>query len=132
MWLKLPELGGQETREGVMVRYAGKACPGQGCCMVRKTGGAEAGENAEAEIESTDDYFRREAHQAGWDAEIGDKPERSRGQGWDDAGDKSFQIGLSEAVEKEVGYDEIVRASGCEGKRADVVGLEARGCATFA
>lgn len=115
-----------------MVRYAGETSPGKGCCVVGQTGRAEAGDDAEAEVEGSDDNSGGEAHSSEWDAEVGDEPERSGVESWDDTGNEGFEIGLGEAVEEEVGHDEVVGASGCEGKRGDVVGLQARGGATFA
>ncbi len=48
---------------------------------------------------------------ASGNTEVRDEPEGSRSECGGDASDEGFEFGLGEAVEEEVGYDEIVRAS---------------------
>ena len=76
--------------------------------MVGEAGGAEAGEDAEGQVEAADDGAGREAHWSGGDAEVGDEPESVGLEGWGEAMDEGFEVGLGEAVEKEVGDDEVV------------------------
>ena len=49
-------------------------------------------------------------------------------EGWRDAGDEGFQVGLSEAVEEEVGDNEIIGASERDSECAGLMGVEVLGC----
>jgi len=122
---ELPEFGGQEAPQRVVVRYAGESCPGQGSCVIGKSGGAEASENAEGKIEASDDDPCGKAHGAGWDTEIGDEPERAGGKGGGDARNQKLEIGLDETIQKKMRNDEIIRAAGREIESADVASVEA-------
>ena len=104
--------------------------------MVGEAGGAEAGEEAEGEVEAPDEELCRETHGAGGDAEVGDEPEGSGSEGRGDASDESVEFGLGEAVEEEVGDDEIVSfvSVGCvgfplerEGECVGLMGAKAKG-----
>ncbi len=81
---------------------------GEGRCVVGEVGGAQAGDDAEGEVEAADEELRGQAHGAGGNAEVGDEPECSGSEGGDDAGDEGVEFGLGEAVEEEVGDDEVV------------------------
>jgi hypothetical protein len=76
--------------------------------VVGESGGAETCEETEGEIEAADEELCRETHGAGGNAEVGDEPEGSGSEGRSDASDESVEFGLGEAVEEEVGDDEIV------------------------
>jgi hypothetical protein len=93
--------------------------------VVGKVGGAEAGEEAEGHVEGADEESGGETHWAGGYSEVGDEPGGFRDERGSDAVDEGVEIGLGEAVEEEVGDDEIVRAfEGC-GEDVGVVGAEA-------
>jgi hypothetical protein len=129
LFLELPEFGGEKAGETVVVRDSAEASVGERGGVIGEAGGAEVGEDAEGQIEGSDEESGREAHEAGGDAEVGDEPERVGGEAGDDAGDQGFEVGLGEAVEEEVGYDEIVGFCwgvwGWEGEGAGLVGFEA-------
>ena len=93
----------------MVVGDSGEAGGGEGGGVVGEVGGAEAGEDAEGEVEAADEEVGGEAHGAGGDAEVGDEPEGSGSEGGGDAGDEGVEFGLGEAVEEEVGDDEVVR-----------------------
>jgi hypothetical protein len=104
----LPEFGGEEAREAELMGDSGQAGLGEGRGVVGEAGGAETGEEAEGEVEGADEELCGETHGARWDAEVGDQPEGSGMQVLCDAGDESVELGLGEAVEEEVGDDEVV------------------------
>jgi hypothetical protein len=106
---------------------SGEAGRGEGGGVVREVGGAEASEEAEGEIEAADEELCREMHRAAGYSEVRDEPEGAGGEGGIDAGDEGVEVGLDEAVEEEVGDDEVVRVF--EGNRycVGVKGSEARG-----
>ena len=58
------------------------------------------------------------------DAELGDDPQRARLKLGSNARAKSVELRLREAVEEEVGDDEVVAALGREGERAGLVSAE--------
>jgi hypothetical protein len=78
--------------------------------VVGETGSAESGEEAEGEVEAADEELCGETHGARGDAEVGDEPEGSGSEGGSDAVDEGVEFGLGEAVEEEVGDDEVVGA----------------------
>ena len=51
MRLDLPEFCGQEAGERVVMGYAGESCFSEGRGVIGEVGGAEAGEDAEGEVE---------------------------------------------------------------------------------
>jgi hypothetical protein len=106
--LGLPEFGCEEAGQAMLVGDSGQAGLREGCGVVGEAGSAETGEEAEGEVEAADEEFCGETHGAGGNAEVGDEPEGSRCEGRSDAGDESVEFGLGEAVEEEVGNDEIV------------------------
>ena len=95
-------------------------------------GGAETGEEAEGEVEAADQKFCREAHGADRDAEVGEEPEGSRGEGGSDASDQGLEFGLGEAVEEEVCDDQVVGVFKWDSESVGLVGMKAscgvRGC----
>jgi hypothetical protein len=95
--------------------------------VVGEVGGAEAGEDAEGEVEAAYEEFRGEMHGAAGDAEVGDEPESSGSERGSEAGNEGVEFGLGEAVEEEVGDDEVVRAFEGEGECVGLVGAEASG-----
>ena len=72
-----------------------------------RAGDAQAGEDAEGEVEAADEE-RAGSPGAGGNAEVGDEPEGVGGEVGCDAGGEGFELGLGEAVEEEVGDDEVV------------------------
>jgi hypothetical protein len=107
-WLGPPEFGGEEAGEAMLLGDSGQTGLGEGCGVVGEVGGAETGEEAEGEVEASDEGPCGEAHEAVWDAEVGDEPEGSGSEGGSDAGDEGVEFGWGEAVEEEVGDDEVV------------------------
>jgi hypothetical protein len=98
--------------------------------VIGETAGAEAGEDAEDQVEGAGEKFCREAHWTGGrDAELGDEPEGFGSEGGRGTEDESFQIGLGEAVEEEMGDDEVVFFGGGvgEGEGVGLVGVESGG-----
>jgi hypothetical protein len=111
-----------------MLRDEGEA-GGEGGGVVGEACNAEAGEEAEGQVEAADEELGDGAHRAGGgDAEVGDEPEGSGLEVWGEMGYECFEFGLGEAVEEEVGGYEIVGMSGGEGEGVGVVGLEACAC----
>lgn len=100
-------------------------CLDHGCCMVGEASSAEAGEDTEGEVEGADDDAGREAHRPGWDTEVGDHPEGVKGERWNDTSDERFEFELREAVEKEVGGDQVILSVGSKGESVGVLSLEA-------
>ena len=84
---------------------AGESGGGEGGGVAWEAGGAEAGEEAEGEIEGPDEEFCWNTHGAGGDAEVGDEPEGFGSEGGLDAGDEGIELALGEAVEEEVSDD---------------------------
>src|SRR5277367_5056125 len=94
-----PEFGDEETGESILVGDSGEACLGEGCGVVGEVGGAEACEEAEGEVEASDEDSRGKVHEPTGNTEVGDNPERSGSGGWSDASDEGVELGLGEAVE---------------------------------
>ena len=88
---------------------------------------AEAGEDPEREVERADEGSGGEAEEASGNAEVGDQPERVGGEVWAQVGDEVIELGLSEAVEEEVGDDEVVGAGGGEAAGVGEVGTPVQG-----
>ena len=87
---------------------SGEAGGGEGGGVVGEVGGAEAGEEPEGEVEAADEELCAGDAWAGGDAEVGDEPEGVGFEVRGEAGDEGFEFGLGEAVEEEVGDDEVV------------------------
>jgi hypothetical protein len=121
----LPEFGEEEPGEPMLLGDSGEAGRLEWIGVVGEFCGAEAGEDAEGEIEAADEDLRRESQEAGGEVEVGDEPEGLRGESWRDAVDKGFEVGLGEAVQEEVGDDEVVWAVERAGERAGLVRGEA-------
>jgi hypothetical protein len=114
----------------MFVGDSGESSVGERSGVVGKVGGAEAGEEAEGEIEAADEELRGEIHNAGGNAEVGDEPEGFGRECGVDASDKGVEFGLGEAVEEEVSDDEVVGDFGViewEGESVCVESAEARG-----
>ena len=70
--------------------------------------GSEAGEQAKGEVEEANQNAGRQAKWAGgWDAEVGDDPQGARREAGADGGDEAREISGGEAIEEEVGGDEV-------------------------
>jgi hypothetical protein len=129
----LPEFGEEKTGEMMVVRDSSQTTLREGGDVVGEMGGSETGEDAECEIECADGEFCWKPHRAAGDAEVRGEPESSGGEGGSDAGDEGFECGLGEAVEEEVGDDEVVGfCFDGEGQGAGVVDLETVGGGRFA
>jgi hypothetical protein len=107
-WSGLPEFSREETGEAMLMGDSGQAGLGEWRGVVGEVGGAETSEEAEGEVEAADEELRGETHGTRGDAEVGDEPEGLGSEGGSDAVDEGVEFGLGEAVEKEVGDDEVV------------------------
>lgn len=124
----LPYLRGQNSKEEAVEGHRGEAGSAEGGGVVGKLRDAKTGEQAEGEVEEADQSLCRAAEQARGNAEVGEKPKRSRGEMGSRSGDEPIEFGLGEAIEEEVGDDEVVGVRGLEGAGIDLVGLEAGEC----
>lgn len=122
----LPDFGCENSAEGEVLFEEGEAGLAEGGGVVREAGGAESGEEAEGEVEEPNESVGGEAERAGWDAEVGEEPEGAGCEVGDETGGELIELRLGEAIEKEVGDDEVVEAVGLEGDGVGRVGLEAR------
>ena len=95
--------------------------------MVGEVGGPESGKDAEGEVEGADECLCRESHEAVGSAEVGEQPERVGGEGRCYAGDEGLEFGFGEAIEEEVGDNEVVRTVKGVGEGVGVMGAEACG-----
>jgi len=129
-WVPLPELGGEGSEEKMVACDGGKADAAEGLGVVGQAGDAEAGEEAEREVEGADEVAGEEVEGAGGgrNAEVGEEPKAARGEVRSEAGGQAVELGFGEAIEEEVGDDEVVRARGLEGEGVRLMGLEADGC----
>ena len=100
--------------------------PGEGGGVIGKTGDAEACQKAEGEIQGADENSCGIAGCAGWDAEVGYEPETVGRKGGREAPGEIVHLVLGEAIEEEVGDDEVGWGGGDVGEGALLVGLEAR------
>lgn len=108
LWPFLPEFRGEQAEQRVVLCHAFEAGLGEGGGVVGEASGAEAGEDAEGEVEEADEQAGGETHGAGgWDAEVGEEPESVWTHVSGEAHGEGLQLGLGEAVEEEVGDDEI-------------------------
>jgi hypothetical protein len=124
-WLCLPEFGREDSGETMSLGDSRESGLGEWRGVVGEMGGAEASEDTEGEVEAADDEFCGEMHWAVRDAEVGDEPEGSGSKGGGDADDEGVELGLGEAVEKEVGDDQVVGVFEWEGEGVGVMGVEA-------
>jgi len=124
--LGLPDFGGKEAGESRLAGDSGESGLCEWCCVVGEVGGAEAGEDAEGQVEAADEESGWKMHWAGGYLEVGDNPEGPGTCVFCDAGDEGIEFGLGEAVEEEVGDDEIVGALEWEGQGVCLVDVEAR------
>ncbi len=102
-----PDFCGEQAEEGVVVGGAGEAGAEEWGVVIGEVGGAETGEEAEGEIEGANIEAGDGAQGAGGDAEVGDEPEGVGGDARGGGGDELIDFGLGEAVEEEVGDDEV-------------------------
>ena len=70
--VELPEFRDQDAGELKLVGDSGKAALLEWGGVIGELGDAEAGEDAEGEVESADEDLCGETHEAGWDPEVGD------------------------------------------------------------
>ena len=119
----LPEFGSEETGEAMLPGDSGHAGLGEWRGVVGEAGGAQTGEEAEGEVQAADKGLCGEAHEAVWDTEVGDEPKGSWSEGWNDACDESVEFGLGEAVEEEMGDDEVVSVVFLLEREVDCVGV---------
>jgi hypothetical protein len=124
----LPELGRENSAEGEVAVEADEAVAVESGGVVWEASGAEAGEGSEGEVEEPDESAGGEAEGAGGDAEVGEEPEGSGAEMGREPGDELVELGLGEAVEEEVGDDEVEGAVRLKGAGIGLVGGEAVGC----
>ena len=124
---EMPQLAGDQAGQRIVAACTEEPCFRQRRSMVGQPRGAKTGEDAEGKIERSHDDLCGQTHQPGRDAKVGDEPESIWRKCRCDAGDEGFEIGLGEAVEKEVRDDKVVRPGGREGERAGVVSFKAHG-----
>jgi hypothetical protein len=129
--LGLPEFGGEETGETVLLGDLGEVGSHEWGGMVGEVSGAEACQETEGEVESADEEPGWQVHCAGRYAEVGDEPECVGGECGFDAVDERVEFWLGEAVEEEVSDYKIVWAfEGC-GEGVGLVSADVccwRGC----
>jgi len=70
----LPEFGGEEAGEAMLVGDSDQAGLGEWRGVVGEAGGAESGEETEGEVEAANEELCGETHGARGDAEVGDEP----------------------------------------------------------
>jgi hypothetical protein len=103
-----PDFSVYETAEEVVAGDAVEVGVAEGGLWIGKAGDAQAGEDAEDKVERADVEGGERAKDAGVGlAEVGDEPEGSGLELGGDALGESVDFGLGEAVEKEMGCDEI-------------------------
>ena len=108
-----------------MVGYACAAGGRQRSCMVGELRGAEARQQTEGVIEDSDQNAGEGADPIGGDAEVGDEPQGSGFQVRGEVADEAVEFCLREAVEEEVGDDEVIGLGRDKGESRGVVGLNA-------
>src|SRR6185437_2614966 len=123
----LPEFGGEQARQRMVMRYADEPCLCERYCVVRQSNGAQAGQDAEDEVQRAYEDVCREAHPSLWNAKVGDQPESAWRERRCGAGNEGFEIALGKAIEKEMSDDQIVSFGGSEGESARAVSFEACG-----
>jgi len=93
--------------------------------MIRQPAGAQTGKHAERKVEPADKNTRREMHQSVWYAEIRDKPKPSRRKRRSNTAHNPIKLGLTKAVKKEMGDDQVVGASKRKSQRIGVMNAQA-------
>ncbi len=105
-----------------------EARSGEGGLWIGKLLYAEAGEDAEGEIEAADvEVGEGSKKPRRGVAEVGEKPEGAGTEMGCEVPGEGVELGLGEAVEEEVGDDEVGFGRGCEGECGGVEGAEAIG-----
>ena len=122
----LPGLCRQDTEEGEVAGGEVEAGATEGCPVIGEMGDAEAGEEAKGEVQKADEGAGGQAEEAGRDAEVGDEPAGFGGEVGEEAGGELVELRLGEAVEKEVGDDEVVGPGAPEGEGVGGVGAQAK------
>jgi hypothetical protein len=106
----LPDFCVEKAAQEFVAGDAVEAGGGEGGLGVGEVGDAKAGEDAEGEIEGADVEGCEGAEERGWgDGEVGEEPEGAGGGVGGDVVGKGVELGLGEAVEEEVGGDEVGR-----------------------
>jgi hypothetical protein len=131
--VELPDFCVKKTAKEFVAGEAREAGGGEGGLGVGEVGDAEAGEDAEGEVEETDVEGGEGAEECVLrDGEVGDEPEGAWGGVCGDLMGECGEFGLGEAVEEEVGDDEVSagrwgagECRGLEGPDAMDIGLAA-------
>lgn len=111
----LPEFRGEDTAEEAMLAESRETGVAKDGGVVGEAGDAEAGEQAEGEIEGADEQGGGDSKGAArGDAEVGDDPEGVGGEVGAEGGEEGLELGRREAVEDEVGGDEVEGGVGLE------------------
>ena len=106
--MELPDLCVKKAAQEFVASDAREAGGGEGGLRVGKVGDAEAGEDAEGEVEKTDVEGGEGAEECALgDGEVGEEPEGAGGGVGGDVSGEGIDFGLGEAVEEEVGDDEV-------------------------
>ncbi len=118
--MELPDFCVKKAEQEFVAGDAGEAGGGEGGLGVGEVGDAEAGEDAEGEVEGADVEGGEGAEEwALGDGEVGEEPEGAGGGVGGDVLGEGGEFGLGEAVEEEVGDDEVGVAgypAGVEGR----------------
>lgn len=127
----LPELGVKDAEEEGAAGDAAQAGARESRLRIGEAGDAEAGEQAKGEIERTDvEAGERAKESMRREGEVADQPEAAGCEPVGEPGGEGLDLGLGEAVEKEVGGDEVGRGGQggeIEGECAGVQGGQAGG-----
>jgi len=106
--MELPDFCVKKAKQEFVAGDACEAGGGEGGLRVGKVGDAEAGEDAEGEIEEADVEGGEGAKDwVGGDGEVGEEPEGAGGGVRGDLVGEGGEFRLGEAVEEEVGDDEV-------------------------
>ena len=124
----LPDFCVKKAVEELAAGDPGEAGCGERGCGVRKVGDAEVRKDAEGEVEEAD-VEGGEGFEDGdlWDGEIGDEPESAGGSVCGKLVCEGLEFGLGEAVEEEVGDDEVCFRCGSDGEGGGLVGQQTVG-----
>ena len=106
--MELPDFCVKKAVKEFVAGEAREAGGGEGGCGVGEVGGAQAGEDAEGKVEEADvEGGERAEERALRDGEVGEEPEGAGGGVRGEILGEGLKFGLGEAVEKEVGNDEV-------------------------
>jgi len=118
-----PEFGGQETGAGELLVDAHQTGASEGGVVVWQGSDPQAGEDPEGEVEESDEELCGPSEWAGGDAEVRDEPQGVGRQPGSESGGEEVELGLGEAVQEEVGDDQIVRVQGWGFRKGQGVGV---------